>query len=176
MDINLMIQAVLRKRWQAPPQAPCPSEADLAEFLAGLVSETTRRRIQDHLIACSTCLDAVAQVNQAHRIQPRLDPPEGLMHQVHERLGLARKNNQRPSWFRRQRYLYLALLAFAGSFFMPRYFLQWLALGLILGGKWVFDATSTRALVMIYESIRKDRRLPPKRGPEGIEHHLKSLR
>lgn len=62
-----------------------------------------------------------------------------------------------------------ALVSFILSFLLPRFFLQFLALAVILGGKWIFDTQSTRTLIMIYDAWRK-------RGREGPEEDLKRLR
>lgn len=58
-------------------------------------------------------------------------------------------------WLKKGSWLVGALLTFALSFVFPRYFLQFLILTAILGGKWIFDTASTRTLIMIYDAWRR---------------------
>ncbi len=62
-----------------------------------------------------------------------------------------------------------ALASFILSFCFPRFFLQFLALAIIFGGKWIMDSASFRTLVMIYDAWRK-------RGREEPEEDLKRLK
>ncbi len=59
---------------------------------------------------------------------------------------------------KRNVWLIAFMSSFAASFFLPRFFLQFLILSVIFGLKWVFDKASTRTLVMIYHAWkRRDR-------------------
>lgn len=157
MGFDDAMQRALKSGWQRPPQGPCPTEMDLAAFVLGRLGEDQRRRIQDHLVTCTGCLDAVAHATTRPRPRDTDGPSPSTWQALSQKMKIPAQAALPSSGWKRHRYLLLALLAFAGSFTIPRYFLQWLALALIFGGKWVFDTASTRALVMIYESIRKDR-------------------
>ena len=58
-----------------------------------------------------------------------------------------------------QNLLWLALTAaaFAGSFLVRRYFLQFLALAVLAGVKFVVDSKSTKTQIMIYKALQEDR-------------------
>jgi hypothetical protein len=54
-------------------------------------------------------------------------------------------------------YLVFAIMTFALSFLVPRYFAQFLVATLLLGVKWVADSKTTKMLVMIYEAWKDGR-------------------
>jgi hypothetical protein len=49
-------------------------------------------------------------------------------------------------------YLIFAVLSFALSFMVPRFFIQLLVATLLLGAKWIIDSKTTKMLVMIHEA------------------------
>jgi hypothetical protein len=49
-------------------------------------------------------------------------------------------------------YLVLALISFAASFALPRFFIQSLVATLLFGMKWIADSRSTKTLVMIHDA------------------------
>jgi anti-sigma factor RsiW len=50
-------------------------------------------------------------------------------------------------------WLALATASFATSFFMPRYFVQWVALAVFFGFKWAIDRKATRTQIFVYKSL-----------------------
>ncbi|GEM_PF-1228034 len=52
-------------------------------------------------------------------------------------------------------WLTAAAAAFAASFFVPRYFLQFLALALLFGIRWALDARASRTRVLIYKALQE---------------------
>jgi hypothetical protein len=79
---------------------------------------------------------------------------------AHESVELFRKNKNdkkgEVGFMKKMNiYLILAILAFALSFAIPRYFIQLLVATLLLGIKWIVDSKSTKMLVMIYEAWKR---------------------
>jgi len=66
-------------------------------------------------------------------------------------------------------WLLLSLASIVTSFFVARYFLQFLILSVIFGLKWVLDRESLRTLIMIYTTWKKH----DKKGPERLEEFFK---
>ncbi|MBI4432959.1 MAG: hypothetical protein HY592_05730 [Candidatus Omnitrophica bacterium] len=62
-----------------------------------------------------------------------------------------------PKWLHR---LYAAgmVAAFLGSFLLPRYFLQFLALAVLLGIKWIVDERAARTQILIYKALQEEKR------------------
>ena len=52
-------------------------------------------------------------------------------------------------------WLFGAIAAFLLSFFVPRYFVQFLVATILLGAKWIFESVNARILIMIYEAWQK---------------------
>jgi hypothetical protein len=117
-----------------------PTEAELADYLDKSLSAQDRMRLEDHMAGCSDCL--------------------AKMVSAHESVELFRKNKNdkkgEVGFMKKMNiYLILAILAFALSFAIPRYFIQLLVATLLLGIKWIVDSKSTKMLVMIYEAWKR---------------------
>lgn len=106
-----------------------PTDVMLADFLDDRLPRNGRRQVEAHIAECDECLCKVVT--------------------AYESAGRKRKGK---SMGRINLYLVLALLSFALSFIVPRFFLQLLVATLLLGIKWVADSKSTKMLVMIYEA------------------------
>lgn len=59
----------------------------------------------------------------------------------------------------------LAVVSFAGSFAVPRYFYQFLAAFLFFGFRWVMDSRATRTQILVYKALKEEEgRLTPGSG------------
>jgi len=115
----------------------CISETELNDYLSRSLSEDKRRSIEGHLSSCDSCLRKLLFAHEAlEEFQKR---------KAKERIHMVRKN----IW------LAGAVIAFMLSFFMHRYFLQFLVATIILGAKWIFESSNARILVMIYDAWKK---------------------
>ncbi len=124
-----------------------PSDIELADYLDGMISHAGKvihssrgglnlpynvdnlKHIQAHIAECDECLCKVVS--------------------AYESAGKKRKGKTTGNI---NLYLVLALISFALSFIVSRFFLQLLVATLLLGIKWVADSKSTKMLVMIYEA------------------------
>ena len=111
-----------------------PAESELAGYLDGTLSEAERESIQKHIATCDECLANLMAAHESVRIFKK------------RKAGIMKKINI---------YFSLAIVTFALSFILPRYFLQFLTATLLLGIKWVADSKSTKMLVMIYDAWKK---------------------
>ena len=60
---------------------------------------------------------------------------------------------------------------FAISFFVPRYFLQFLVLAVLCGVKVIVDSRSLKSQILIYQALRDEERDPLSRGRVHLHHH-----
>ncbi|MFH1593680.1 MAG: zf-HC2 domain-containing protein [Candidatus Omnitrophota bacterium] len=116
----------------------CLSEVDLNDYLSGALSPERRPAIEDHLKDCNACLEktvfayeTVAELNKTGS--------KGV------------KTVSKSKW-KNNLWLFGAIIAFALSFFVPRYFVQLLVATILMGTKWIFDSVNARILIMIYDA------------------------
>ena len=111
----------------------CPSELDLGRYLEGVLALNQKDKIERHLADCGYCLDLVIVAK-----------------------NLLRESAKKPAITQilsQQKWFILSMLSFLLSFFIKRYFFQFLTLSLILGVKWGLSAEGSRNLVMIFRSL-----------------------
>ncbi|MFA6321346.1 MAG: zf-HC2 domain-containing protein [Candidatus Omnitrophota bacterium] len=113
------------------PAKDHPTDIILADYLDGTLSGEERISVESHISSCHECLDKMVS--------------------AYESVKSTKKRKVRTMG-RINIYLILAIISFALSFILPRYFIQLLVATLLLGTKWVADSKSTKMLVMIHEA------------------------
>ena len=111
----------------------CPSELELGKYLDKSASISRRGEIEKHMADCGYCLDLLVTAKAALKDFPK-----------------------KPDLFqalKQQKWFILSMFSLAASFFIKRYFFQFLTLSLILGLKWSLSAEGSRNLVMIFRSL-----------------------
>jgi hypothetical protein len=108
-----------------------PKESELADYLSGILTGEDRKKVEDHIACCNSCLESMVS---AHESVKEFKKRKG---------GIMKKINI---------YLVLAAISFILSFVFQHHFVQFLTATLLLGIKWIADAKSTKMLVMIYEA------------------------
>ncbi len=118
----------------------CLPEIELNDYLSGVLSPEKKTEIENHLKDCSGCLEklvfayqAVGEFNKTKK--------EGV-------------NFMKSAW-KKNAWLFGAIIAFALSFFVPRYFVQLLVATILMGAKWIFESINARILIMIYDAWKK---------------------
>ncbi|MCX5666359.1 MAG: zf-HC2 domain-containing protein [Candidatus Omnitrophica bacterium] len=111
-----------------------PKETELADYLDNILSGEDKKRVEDHIACCNSCLESAVSAHESVSKFKKGKP------------GLMKKMNI---------YLLLAVISFMLSFVCREYFLQFLTATILLGAKWISDAKSTKMLVMIYEAWKK---------------------
>ena len=136
--------------------AACPSERELWAYLEGTLGPQ-EEAVSRHVADCDSCLESLLL---AQEVRPGLgfDPVErlneALIRKVKEfSTQQGPEKGRGPFW--KHRWLFLALGCLSVSFFIPRYFLQFLLLTSIFGAKWVFDSATNRTLIVLYEAWKK---------------------
>ena len=116
----------------------CPSEEILSEYLNGTLAPEDKTRTERHLAGCATCRKLLAE---AHDVISKPD--------IHEVI------NNITTWIKKNRWFIGALSNLIASFLFSRYFLQFLAAGLLMGAKWIIDSKATKMLIMIHEAYKR---------------------
>ena len=132
--LERLIKAGLNKAqldFKKTPQ--CPSELELGKYLDKSASASQKEKIERHLADCGYCLDLLVTAKEA-----------------------LRDFSKKPNILRvlkQQKWFILSMLSLGMSFFIKRYFFQFLTLSLIFGLKWALSAEGSRNLVMIFRSL-----------------------
>jgi hypothetical protein len=118
----------------------CVSELELNDYLSGVLSDRRKAEIEKHLAECAPCMDKLVFAYEA----------------VRDFEGTKQKGvKDMPSRWKRNLWLFGAILAFTLSFFVSRYFVQLLVATILMGSKWIFDSMNARILIMIYDAWKK---------------------
>lgn len=118
----------------------CLSEVELNDYLNGTVSEERQAEIEGHLKDCSACLEKLIFAYQAVKEFKKTES-EGV--------------KIMKSMWKKNMWLLGAIVTFALSFFVRRYFIQLLVATILMGAKWIFDSINARILIMIYQAWKK---------------------
>nr|MBU1327743.1 zf-HC2 domain-containing protein [Candidatus Omnitrophota bacterium] len=153
----------------------CLDEKTLSSYLDERLSEAERKKIEGHIADCNTCLDMLLVAYEAQKKRFSTRPLRGLARTIlgttifFERknrvnqAGLVEKNKKkRPEL----KWLFTGLFFFALSFIFRDYFLQFLAVSVILGFKWAMEGEAAKRVIMIFKGIQEkekkfERKLPP---------------
>lgn len=118
----------------------CLPALELNDYLSGVLSPEKKTEIENHLKDCNACLEklvfayqAVGEFNKTKR--------EGV--------------KLMKSIWRKNLWLFGAIIAFILSFLVPRYFIQLLVATILMGAKWIFESINARILIMIYDAWKK---------------------
>ena len=130
-----------------------PNETTLAGFLDASIPKTERSRIEAHLSLCDECLTAAVSADEA----------------VEKFQKDRRRKNRRNFLKMTNIYLAIAVISFAVSFAIPRFFIQSLVATLLFGMKWIADSRTTKTLVMIHDAWRRGEDKEVSRILSGLE-------
>ena len=154
-NINRLIKEHLAgemsKSETLPLYQDCPSELELSDYLKNRLSREKEDSLLEHIARCPHCLSLLELAQREAAEEKAQDKP------TPEMIGRARNIMQKKpkKTIFNYKWQVLAFISFVLSFVFTRYFLQFLVLAVIFSIKWIFDAGSTRTLIMIYEAWRK---------------------
>jgi len=122
----------------------CINAVVINDYLNGNVSGEKKQAIEAHLSECSECLDALVFAYQT------VDE----YRKTKACLPAGREKKMKANW-KKNIWFIGAIAMFALSFFMPRYFAQFLVGAMLMGAKWIFESSNARMLIMIYDAWQK---------------------
>ena len=128
----------------------CLDGKTLSAYLDKNLKKDERTEIEGHISKCDKCLDLLLVAYDSRG--KFLSSHNSLKNNIKMKLGL--QKNYKISgniWF-----IY-TLLFFLLSFVLKSFFIQFLAIAVILGFKWVMDGEAAKKIIMIFKNIeRKD--------------------
>ena len=141
----------------------CLSEFTLSSYLDERLSGPEREKIEGHIADCNTCLDMLLAAYESRGRSKKC--PAILKNRIKNRLGLKQtKNRPELKWF------YLALFFFALSFIVRHYFLQFLAISVVLGFKWVMEGEGAKRVIMIFRGIQEKEKKVERKSPPDVSN------
>ena len=118
----------------------CLRDVEINDYLSGSLSEEKKAETERHLKDCGDCLEKLAFAYKT----------------VEEFAGKKYKGEKSmKSMWKKNIWLFGAILTFILSFLAPRYFVQLLVATILMGTKWIFDSVNARILIMIYDAWKK---------------------
>ncbi len=116
----------------------CPDEITLSEYYCGKLRGEERLELERHLASCGICRGLLSETNEILRAHRR----GGAYLRLWERI-------------RKNLWLFGAVAFLGASFLVPKHFLQFLAIGFLMGVKWIIDSKTTKMLITVYEALRR---------------------
>lgn len=139
--------------------ADCPPVEILGKYASEGLGPDELYKVGNHIKNCAFCSELVegALLYSAYGKHINLGSvPEKIKNKAKSLNPLYKtKEHKIMDWLKRNGWFMLSLASLAASFFVSRYFIQFLTLAVIFGLKWVFNRESTRALIMIYNAWKK---------------------
>ena len=117
----------------------CISDARLAQYLCGGLSLNERDDIEKHLSECDHCLQLLTEAYELTNTPVFLKYLSLLL-----------------NYLKIHKYILLASICLGLSFIYPKYFFQCLLASALLGIKSIVNARTTKMLIMIQESLKKE--------------------
>jgi len=127
----------------------CLDEKTLSSYLDKNLTKEEREGIEVHIAECRDCLDLITVAYQAQSSSEKC--PAQLKEKLRQRFGFKKTKKTAERWW-----FYGTVLMFVFSFVFRGYFMQFLALTIILGFKWVMEGEGARKVVMIFKGIEKE--------------------
>ena len=158
--LNNLLKDYFNAKIDLPDEGPnCPPAETLAQYASGGLHAQESYKVGNHVKTCRYCSELAegALLYSAYAKEMRLEDVPVKIRKRAKSLNpaYAGKEHKLISYLKKKIWFTLSLSSFIASFFVPRYFLQFLALAVILGLKWVFNKETTRTLIMVYNAWKK---------------------
>lgn len=155
-----MFKRYFSKRIEVPQKgAECPAVETLAKYASGTLGPGELYDVSNHVKSCKFCNEIVeaALLYSAYEKHITLGKVPRKTRERAKSLNPAYKTKEHKimNYLKRNVWLMLSLASLIASFFIPRYFFQFLILAVLFGLKWIFNRESTRALIMIYNAWKR---------------------
>jgi len=116
----------------------CPSEEILSEYLTNGLSDEERKTAEEHLINCDSCRRIIAET-----------------YEILKTPNVSTFKRTVLSWLKQNIWISSSAFFLVLSFFMHKYFLQFLTLALLAGSKWIVDKRAVK-MMFIQKEIKKE--------------------
>ena len=163
-SLDFSLKTALRSGGKGSPRASldtCPLDGTLADYVSETSSTAAEKdAVAAHVAKCDKCFEKVALCVAAlskPSTSKESDTRKGLLRKA---LSMPKKYPRiqaKDSYMKRNKYIFISGVFFLLSFVFKLFFIQFLAAALIFGLKWIMDAGSTKALIMIYETWKSNK-------------------
>ena len=148
----------------------CLDEKTLSSYLDEKLADAERKKIEEHVADCNICLDMllVAYEAQKKRFSTlRLRRiTRTIFFRTNQAVTVEKIRKKRPEL----KWLFGALFFFALSFALRHYFLQFLAVAVILGFKWVMEGEGAKRVIMIFKGIQEKEKKFERKSPPDVSN------
>ena len=155
----------------------CLDEKALSSYLDERLSGSERERIEGHIADCNPCLDMLLVAYEARRKKFSTRPPRGLARTIlAATIFFERKNKASYAGLVEKKkrselkWLFSAIFFFALSFIVRQYFLQFLAISVVLGFKWVMEGEGAKRVIMIFKGIQEKEKKVERKSPPDVSN------
>tara|TARA_B100000315_G_scaffold222025_1_gene225817 strand:- start:577 stop:1116 length:540 start_codon:yes stop_codon:yes gene_type:complete len=133
----------------------CLSDEFLMDYFQHELDKEDCDKAEKHIASCGFCLSRLNLVFEAGKINKttNIPVPDNLIKAAKDLVKDDRNSKNRK--IKKNLFLLGAIIPFVLSFFIPKYFMQFLVVTLILGMRWAFESESGRTLIMVLDSWRK---------------------
>jgi hypothetical protein len=152
----------------------CPDETILLDYLGQKLDKYERETIENHLSACDFCLSQLSIAYEASRQKDFAPMPKNLASRAKTLFPASQGGKKDKPKTKEKLFLAATIFCFILSFLIPRYFMQCLAAGLILGIRWALESEGGRTLIMVLGSLRKHSSDADEATPPRLKNHIDS--
>jgi len=157
----------------------CLNEKTLSSYLDEKLSDIERKEIERHIADCNTCLDMLLVAYESLGRGKKC--PAALKQRIKNNIGVAERSSASDAGAKLAKarfaipekkrlglkWLFSAIFFFALSFAFRHYFLQFLAIAVILGFKWAMEGEGAKRVIMIFKGIpEKEKKFERKSPPD----------
>lgn len=158
--LNDMLKSYFSNRIDTPEKGPdCPSNDTLAGYVSGNLKPEELFTVSSHIKACPFCSELIegALLYSAYEKHINLEKVPDKVKNKAKSLNPAHRTMRHTmiTYLKKNVWITASLVSLIASFFIPRYFVQFIILAAIFGLKWVFNRESTRTLIMIYNAWKR---------------------
>ena len=133
----------------------CLSDELLMDYFRHKLDEEGCKKVESHIAGCGFCLSQLNLVFESAKVSKdnNIQVPDNLIKGAKDLVQAGKSSKGRK--MKKSLFLGGAVISFALSFFIPKYFMQFLVVTLILGMRWVFESEGGRTLIMVLDSWRR---------------------
>lgn len=133
----------------------CLSDEVLMDYFRHKLDEEGCKKVESHIAGCGFCLSQLNLVFESAKVSKdnNIQVPDNLIKAAKDLVKDDRSSNSRK--IKKNLFLGGMVIFFVLSFFIPKYFMQFLVVTLVLGMRWAFESEGGRILIMVLDSWRK---------------------
>jgi hypothetical protein len=160
----------------------CLDEKTLSSYLDERIMGAERERIEKHIADCNICLGMLLTAYES--VGSNKKCPAALKQRIINNIGVAERSfasdvsaklayarfatpkKKRPGL----KWLFSAIFFFVLSFIVRHYFLQFLAISIVLGFKWVMEGEGAKRVIMIFRGIQEKEKKVERKSPPDVSN------